>query len=692
MNDKITAKHLARAGYVYVRQSTLQQVRHNVESHRRQYALQERARELGFKSVVVIDDDLGISGSGHRERPGFARLLSAVCAGEVGGVFALEASRLARNNRDWHHLIDLCVLTETLVVDAEGVYDPRLVNDRLLLGLKGTMSEFELGILRQRAQEAYRQKVLRGEVLTRVPIGYVRIGEIGIEMTPNLEIQEAIRGIFHEFERLGTLRQVLLRYHREKIQIPRLHLVNGVESVVWCLPDYQQLLRILKSPTYAGAFAWGRSCCRSHVVDGRSHKTGNHRLPMDKWGVLIRDHHAAYISWDRYLENIRILSSNRTKHHAVSCGAPREGRALLAGLLRCACCGNKLRVAYRGRDGRAARYYCMTGSRQVGEPSCLTFAAIRADAAVVAAVLEACQPLGIEASLEALKGNRADQDRKRKALELALQRARYEADRAQRQFDAADPANRLVAGELENRWNTALAGVAEAEERLRGAQHGAAPITEEQRQRMLTLGSDLQALWDDPAAPVELKKRIIRTLINEIIVDVNDASGFVEMKIHWAGGTHTSLHVPKNKTGCNGNAISKDVVELVRDLAKSWPDAEIATMLNRLGHHTGPGNGWNETRVKNFRGYHKIPVHDRSHDRTWITMAEAAAELKVSTWLVKAMVDRGTLPAKQVVRGSPWIIQRVDLRRDEVKRSVERARMNNRVPRREDGQTLMPYL
>ncbi|MGA7394507.1 MAG: recombinase family protein [Terrimicrobiaceae bacterium] len=261
MSDKISTKQLERAAYVYIRQSTLQQVRHNLESNRRQYALRDRAHELGFREVVVIDDDLGISGTGHYERPGFGRLLAAVCNGQVGAVFALEASRLARNNRDWHHLIDLCVLTETIVVDAEGVYDPRLLNDRLLLGLKGTMSEFELGILRQRAQEAYRQKVLRGEVLTRVSTGYVRSGASGIEMTPDREVQEAIRSLFFHFERLGSLRQVLLWYHQENVLFPLLRIRDGTNTLVWQLPHYEHLLRILKNPYLRGCL-----CLRADAI------------------------------------------------------------------------------------------------------------------------------------------------------------------------------------------------------------------------------------------------------------------------------------------------------------------------------------------------------------------------------------------------------------------------------------------
>src|ERR1700686_385998 len=323
MNDKIGAKHLERAAYVYVRQSSLQQVRNNQESNRRQYALQDRASELGFGNVVIIDEDLGISGAGHHDRPGFSRLLTAICDGRVGAVFAMEASRLARNNRDWHHLIDLCVLTQTLVVDAEGIYDPPLLNDRLLLGLKGTMSEFELGILRQRAQEAYRQKVLRGEVLTKVPIGFIRHHHSNrIEMTPDREVQEAIRGVFDHFERFGTLRQVLLWHHQENIPLPHLHVDEGAQRTVWRLPTYQQLLRMLKNPTYAGAFAYGRTQCRSVVVEGRSRKSGGHKVAMENWQLLLKDHHAGYICWEQYLENQRILTANRTKSHPYRMGHP----------------------------------------------------------------------------------------------------------------------------------------------------------------------------------------------------------------------------------------------------------------------------------------------------------------------------------------------------------------------------------
>lgn len=689
MTEKISERHLGRSAFVYIRQSTLQQVRNNTESSRRQYALEGRAKELGFKRVIVIDEDLGISGTGNRERPGFAKLLTAVCGGEAGAVFALEASRLARNNRDWHHLIDLCVLTETLVVDAEGIYDPRLLNDRMLLGLKGTMSEFEIGILRQRAQEAYRQKVQRGEVMTMVPIGYERCGETGIELTPDRQIQEALRTLFARFEAVGTLRQVLLWYHEEQIRFPRRRRRHSIDEIDWRLPDYQHLLRILKNPTYAGAFAHGRSRSQTSLVDGRPRKTSGRRLPMEQWSVLIKDHHPGYITWERYVKNLDLLKSNSVKAHATRTGAPRGGSAMLSGLLRCAKCGLKLSVAYRGGEGRNGRYQCMTGTREQGKPVCSSFAAFRVDQAVEAELLEACEPLAAEASIQALAGVKSETAQKRRQLEIALEKARYEADRAQRQYDAVDPANRLVAAELEMRWNAALANVAESEARLaEAAGHGDA-LSEEDREKIMSLGANLRLLWDDASAPLELKKRIIRTAIREVLVRVDNEAGHVALTIHWAGGAHTELMVAKNKLGRNKNAASEETVELVRELARGWPDRYIAQMLNRIGSRTGPGNGWSETRVKTFRNQHQIEVFPLGKIRPWLTMEEFSEELGVSVAVVRTMARQGKLSARQIAGGLPWMIERSELERPEVKSRVDQVKLGLRSPLEDKSQTVM---
>lgn len=689
MNDKITERHLSRCAFVYIRQSTLQQVRNNTESSRRQYALQGRAKELGFQKVVVIDEDLGISGTGNRERPGFAKLLTAVCGGEVGAVFALEASRLARNNRDWHHLIDLCVLTETIVVDAEGIYDPRSLNDRMLLGLKGTMSEFEIGILRQRAQEAYRQKVQRGEVMTMVPIGYERCGETGIEITPDRQIQEAVRTLFERFEAVGTLRQVLLWYHEEQIRFPRRRRRLGVDEIDWRLPDYQHLLRLIKNPTYAGAFAYGKSRAQTNLVEGRPRKKYGRRVPMEQWPVLIKDHHAGYITWERYVKNLELLKSNSAKSHASHTGAPRGGTAMLSGLLRCARCGLKLSVAYRGGEGRNGRYQCMTGTREQGKPVCASFAAFRVDEAVEAELLEACEPLAVQASIQALAGVKSEIEQKRRQLEIALEKARYEADRTQRQYDAVDPANRLVAAELEMRWNAALSNVAESESRLaETVGHGPA-LTAEDREKILSLGSNLRVLWDNRFAPIELKKRIVRTAIREILVRVDNEGGHVALTIHWAGGAHTEVTVAKNKIGRNKKAASEETVELVRQLAKGWPDRYIAQMLNRIGSRTGPGNGWSETRVKTFRNQHSIDVFPLGNTRPWLTMEEASEQLGVSVAVLRTLVKQDKLCARQIASGLPWMIERSELERPEVKKRVHQIKLGLRGPLEDKDQTVM---
>ncbi|MFQ6036854.1 MAG: recombinase family protein, partial [Sedimentisphaerales bacterium] len=515
MNEKIKPKHLERTAYVYIRQSSMYQVRNHLESQRRQYALIQHARDKGFSKVKVIDEDMGRSGSGSQQRPGFGRLLAVVCAGKVGAVLALEASRLARNSRDWHHLIDLCAMTETLVIDYEGIYDPRLPNDRLLLGLKGTLSEFELDILRQRAQEALRQKVHRGEVLTQVSIGYIRTEDNYLEMTADRQVQQAIYAIFSKFQELGSVRQVLLWYREQQIPLPTWSQESGNRQVVWRLPVYNRLLSILKNPVYAGAFVYGRRGTKTKIVDGRARKTQGHYLPRYQWQVLIQDHHAGYISWDTYLKNQEMIEANagmRGKLSTTQTGSAKSGPALLAGLLRCGRCGRKLHVGYSGVGGRVPRYFCRGAHLNHGGRWCISFGGLRVDQAIVSEVLETLQPVGIQSALDAWDRIQQGQDHKRRALTLALEKAQYETERIRRQYDAADPENRLVAGELEKRWDQSLQRVAELETRLKTAEDNQHQLTERQRQRLLELGQDLRTLWQHQAAPVTLKKRILRTV------------------------------------------------------------------------------------------------------------------------------------------------------------------------------------
>jgi len=668
MSDKIQPEHLARTAFVYVRQSSLQQVRDHTEGQRRQYALVERARALGFAQTVLIDEDQGRSGSGQQERPGFGRLLSGVCQGSAGAVFALEASRLARNNRDWHHLVDLCALTDTLLIDAEGVYDASQINDRLLLGLKGTMSEFELGLLRQRAREAFEQKAQRGHALWELPVGFVRTEEHRIEKTPDREVQRAIEGVFRKFTELGSARQATLWYWDEELLLPSVIPATAGREIAWRRPTAHRVNQILKNPCYAGAFAYGRTAAQTLIRDGRARQGNRRRKPQSQWKVLILDAHPGYIGWDEYERNQRMLEENGAERGAGQRGAVKQGPALLAGLIRCARCGRKLHVNYSGTSGRVPRYVCAGSRVERGSASCLSAGGLRLDEAVVREVLSLIQPVGIEAALLALDQLENLNDHKRESLALALERARFEARRAQRQYDAVDPDNRLVAGELEQRWNQALEQVAELEEKITALDDSLAPLTEEQRAGLMALGSDLATAWDHPDTDVTLRKRILRTVLKEIVLDNLEDPPVHVLHLHWQGGVHTQVRVPRNGRGKHRRATDADVVELVRELSKVAEDKTIAAILNRLGYKSGQGKSWHAHRVANLRHYHRLPKYERRTD--WVTLEQAATRLKVSNTVISRLIKDGTLPAKQVVRYAPWIIEIADLELAEVQRAI----------------------
>jgi DNA invertase Pin-like site-specific DNA recombinase len=688
MSDKIQAAHLQRNAFVYVRQSSLQQVRDHTEGQRQQYALVERARAMGFCETVLIDEDQGRSGSGQQERPGFGRLLSGVCQGSAGAVFALEASRLARNNRDWHHLIDLCALTDTLIIDTEGVYDARQLNDRLLLGLKGTMSEFELALLRQRAREAFEQKVQRGHALWELPVGFVRTQEHRIEKTPDREVQRAIEGVFRKFVELGSARQTTLWYWDEELLLP--HVIPGTagREIAWRRPTGHRVNQILKNPCYAGAFAYGRTAAQTVVRDGRARQGNRRRKPQSQWKVLILDAHPGYISWEEYLRNQRMLEENGAERGAAQRGAVKQGPALLAGLIRCARCGRKLHVNYSGNTGRVPRYACGGSRVERGSAPCLSAGGLRLDEAVVAEVLSLIQPVGIEAALLVLDQRANLNDQKRESLALGLERARFEARRAQRQYDAVDPDNRLVAGELEQRWNKALEQVVELEQRIVALDDQIEPLTDEQRTHLMALGSDLATAWDHPDTDVTLRKRILRTVLKEIVLDNVDDPPMHELHLHWQGGVHTQLRVPRNGRGQHSHAADADVVELVRELSKVAEDKAIAAILNRLGYKTGQGKSWHAHRVVNLRHYHRLPKYEKRTD--WVTLEQAATRLQVSNTVVSRLIKEGTLPAKQVVRYAPWVIEIADLELPAVQNAIRAVHEGRKLPQTHPDQQTIP--
>jgi DNA invertase Pin-like site-specific DNA recombinase len=685
---ELPASVTQRRAIVYVRQSTAGQVIDNLESQRRQYELVEVARACGFRDVVTIDEDLGRSASGMVSRPGFESLVAQLCQGLVGAVFCLEASRLARNGRDWHHLLELCGLVGARVIDGDGAYDPSLPNDRLLLGLKGTMSEFELTLLRRRLVDGARSKASRGELRMPVPVGYLWTREHGLEMDPDRRTQEAIRTIFSLFDRLGSARKVLLHMRSNELRVPRP--VDGKRTsagVRWELPVYRSVVAALQNPFYAGAYAYGKTDSRTQLSNGRLAKTYGHPRPLAQWSVLLRDHHAGYIDWASFERNQERLCQNAYRKAAGRPKSARGGRALLTGLLRCGHCSRMLKVTYSGH-AQLARYACRMGSSMHGLANCISFGAHRPDDAVANELLRVVEPLAIEATVTAARQIEARDQERVRALELECEQARYEVQLASRRYEAVDPGNRLVASELESRWNGAIARLKECEGRLAAA--AGAPRAEPDLAALERLARDLPGTWNAAGTSMSIKQRLLRTLVEEIIVKVEVPSREIVFTIHWKGGQHSELRVRRPQSGEHTKRASEAADQIIRDMAGTWSDEHIATTLNRMGLQTGQSRTWNAQRVIAYRSKHEIAGYaPAASPREWVTMRDAAKHAGVSSHFVRSLVARGLLPAKQVMPDAPWQIRLVDLDSDAVRDAIARRHSTGR-PReaRRDDQTL----
>jgi excisionase family DNA binding protein len=657
--SKITAEHLSRRACVYVRQSTADQVQNNLESQRRQYALADRARELGWAQVDVIDDDLGRSGSGT-VRPGFERLLGLLCDGHVGAVLSIEASRLARNGRDWHTLLEFCSVVGALLIDADGIYDPAQMNDRLLLGMKGTISEMELASFRQRAQAAIKQKAKRGELFMRVPIGYVRSCDDRIEKDPDVRVRSAIELVFRKFAEFGSARRLYFWLCEQCIDMPAVGGAGSSERIAWKTPRYHSLLSLLQNPMYAGVYAYGRTKSNVRIEQGRKRVVRTHHRKPEDWAVMIVDHHGGYIDWDVYRKNQEMMAHNTNGRGSAVRGSVRSGSALLSGLLRCGHCGAKLTVQYPGPT--SIRYQCPTRILSREQSCCVMFGGLGADRMVVEQVLRCLEPLGLEAALTAIENLQGAEDERLVQKRLALQRAGYEVSRAQRQYDAVDPSNRLVAGTLERRWNEAMAVQSGLEAEVEGLmqQHPCAP-SEETKQRLLSLANDLPRLWDHPASSHDIKKHIRRTVLKEIIVNsVGDSVRFI---VHWQGGDHTELSLKKTPIGRHRHVTSPETIELITSLARQQPDERIAATINRLGHRTAHGKTWTAARVCSIRQGHSVAAYREGERqaRGELTVDEAAAVLKLTPTTVLRLIRRKDLAATQACRNAPWAIRQDDL-------------------------------
>jgi excisionase family DNA binding protein len=656
-SELLPAAVLRRKAVVYVRQSTQTQVQTNLESQRRQYDLVEEARRRGFAQVEVIDDDLGRSASGMVARPGFDRLVAWLCAGEVGAVLCFDASRLARNGRDWHHLLELCGLVEARVIDLDGVYDPCRPNDRLLLGMKGSISEFELGVLRARMFEAARAKAHRGELRISVPIGYIWHREIGLGFDPDMRLQETIRLIFERFRKLGSARQVMLSLAVDEVHFPRPSDGKKMVSFDWTPIRYRNVISVLKNPFYAGVYVYGKSEKRTTLVEGRLRKSYGHGKPLDQWDVMLKEHHEAYIDWAEFERNQKQLAVN-AYGRVGGAKSGRGGRALLAGMLCCGRCGRRLVVAYVGRGVPQAVYRCDRPNLQLAQPRCFTFGGRRPDEVITRELLRAVEPMAIEAALQAERRHMEVQVDQRRIAELELQQARYEATLAERRYAACDPDNRLIAAQLEKSWEGALQRVLACEKRLNAVEQAQSFA----RSDLAGLAEDLAAAWDAPGVTMRARQQLLRTLVKDIVADVDDATREVVLTIHWRGGQHSQVRVTKPRSGEHGCRTPEEALAVMRSMAGKWSDEHIAATLNRMGLPTGQGKTWTAHRVGSVRMVNDIRAYRSAHkDGQWLTMSEAAAKLGVNNHRIRRLIKEGLLPAKQVVPRAPYQIRASDL-------------------------------
>lgn len=667
--DALPPAVLQRKAVVYVRQSTQAQVEHNTESRRRQYELVEVARRRGFRTVEVIDDDLGRSASGMVARPGFEKLVAALCAGEIGAVLCFDASRLARNGRDWHHLLELCGLVEARVIDLDGVYDPCRPNDRLLLGMKGSISEFELGVIRARMVDAARAKARRGELRISVPIGYVWYRDMGLGFDPDIRLQKVIRLVFERFRQLGSARQAHLSLTAEGVFFPRPSDGKRLTSFDWRQIRYRNVIGLLKNPFYAGAYVYGKSEKRVELVDGRARKSYGHSKPPEAWDVLIHDHHEGYIDWTEYERNQTLLAAN-AYGRAGGSKSGRGGRALLAGMLTCGRCGRGLAVAYTGAPPGRPTYRCDRPNLMLGLPRCLGFGGSRVDAAIASEILRVVEPMAIEAALEAERMHREGEAERRRVAELDLQQAEYDASLAERRYAACDPDNRLIAAQLEKHWEAALRRVEACRSRLvaMDTPDPAVPVPD-----FAGLATDLAAAWSATGVTTRSRQHLIRTLVSGIIADVDDVTREVVLTIHWRGGQHSQLRVRKPRTGEHGCQTPEQALAVMERMATRFSDADIAATLNRMDVRTGQEKTWTAHRVasiRRVRGIHAFRSAEK--DGVWLTMREAASRLGVTSHVVRRMIQDGILPAEQVVPGAPWQIRASDLESDHIPEALKR--------------------
>jgi DNA invertase Pin-like site-specific DNA recombinase len=660
--SKIKPTHTRRAAFIYVRQSTPSQVEHNRESTARQYALADRACQLGWSQpqVVIIDEDLGLSGSSTDKRSGFTRLTSEVALGQVGIILGLEVSRLARNNADWYRLLELCGLTDTLIGDNDGVYHPALFNDRLLLGLKGTMSEAELHIIRARLEGGIRNKAARGELRRGLPVGFVW-GEADGEVLfhPDAAVIGALRTVFERFAEFGSARRVWLWFRSEALSFP---LQDGSQGQIrWVTPTYTAIHHILTNPVYAGAYTYGKTRCERYLDEHGTVKKRMRHLPLKQWAVLIPNHHPGFIDWESFQANqVRLDSNTRPRPHQGG-GSLREGCALLQGLATCGHCGRRLHTHYRGRNSTPG-YHCAGKDIVNGRGVyCFNLGGVAVDRAVANAFLAAVTPAAVEATLLTIQQLQNHHDAALAQWRLEIERLRYEAERAERRYRAVEPENRLVARGLESEWETRLRDLAAAEAELRRReQQQPASISPEQLQRLQALGADLREVWSAATTTDRDRKELLRTLLEEVMLDVKRAEGQAHLTLRWRGGAITTLDVPVPRFRPMGPRTDEDTISLLRRLAVLYADEVIAGILNRQGRKTAMGERFTANQVGSLRRYRNIPRFQPPAEPPpgdLASIRKTAQTLGVNTSTIHRWLNDGFIAGEQVTPGAPWQIR-----------------------------------
>ena len=653
-HQKVTASHLRRDAYLYVRQSTVRQVLENVESTKRQYALRERAVALGWPNerVIVIDVDLGLSGSSATDRQGFQKLVAEVGLGHAGIVLGLEVSRLARNSSDWHRLLEICALTDTLILDEDGVYDPAHFNDRLLLGLKGTMSEAELHVLHSRLRGGILNKARRGELRRPLPVGLVHDEAGRVRLDPDKQVQESVRLLFETFTRTGAA-SATVRYFREQGLLFPSRIASGAHKgeLVWAPLALGRVAHALHNPWYAGAYVYGRSRWRPGPDGRRRHE----QRPKEEWHAFIPDAHPGYISWEEH-ERIEQQLQQSARALCWQRSPAREGQALLQGRVVCGLCGSRMHVHYNVRRGGklVPNYVCFGRGREFGDPACQSISGIEIDAATSTLLVEAVTPMAIELALAVQHEITARLDEEDRLRHRQVERAQYEADQARHRYMQVDAANRLVAESLEAEWNQKLRALTAAQQEYeRQRKAGGLAVDAQERARVLSLAMDFPAVWGDPNTQARERKRMLGLLIEDVTL-IKQAQ--ITAAVRFRGGATTTLTLPRPLTAQQLRATHDDVRRQIDALLDEYTDAQVARVLNERTQRTGAGVAFDDESVKWVRYAHKLKsLKQRLLDCGWLTQREMSSRLGLKRSALGRRRQAGRIKARICNDRGEWL-------------------------------------